>query len=268
MELFLAPERLQRSAIGVQTAGKAQRLGVLASPPARHLGEAAAPWATERCSGPSAASVGLSVVAGCVCWTSSSASKRSLARSRRQAARRVPLSMETAQEEILQADVQTCLDDAMAKGNAGDLLFGSIAGSEPVPGSDELSYVYFPDLDVGPFRAKVRMTCAVAEPKPSRAEVLIQEINPGVVDVATGQVEYQTDPTELLEATSKVVVRWRRVDAGLRVSQVVTQRLIFKIPDWFPVPDSLFAATLRPFVEQSIGESMKQLFLRIRQLSK
>lgn len=181
-------------------------------------------------------------------------------------ARRVPLTVETSEEQVLSTCTASRFNEWMVT-DREDIIFGAV-DSEPVPEDNALSYVYFPPLDVGPFRAKVRMTCALGEPTPSKAEVVITEINPGVVDVATGHVEYQTDPTELLEATSTVIVRWRQVENGLRVSQQVTQRLIFKIPDWFPVPDPLFVATLRPFVQNTIRESMKGLFARLNRLSK
>jgi len=139
--------------------------------------------------------------------------------------RSVKFTTERNLEEVFPACSSGDLN-ALMESDAAGVLFGGGEGSssQPVDGPDGHSYVFFPPVDIGPFRAQVRLTCTLAPPAAGRAEVSVLETNPGLLDNDSGEIEYQADPNELIETTTKVVMRWRQIKAGLRVSQEASQR--------------------------------------------
>jgi len=171
---------------------------------------------------------------------------------------------ETAQEELIGATVQW-LEDLLAADAAGVLL-GGVQRSEVVPGRPGWVHCFFPSVDVGPYRVQVRLTCVFSPPSPGRIEVRIVEVNPGVMNQKTRELEFQKDPRQLLEASSEVEMTWRLGSRGaLRVLQSARQTFRLKVPWWFPVPDALTEAVLRPFVRQAIRSSQAGVFKTLRQ---
>lgn len=174
------------------------------------------------------------------------------------------MNCEFVAEEIFEGCTAAQLNGLFA--SEGSKVFFEGDDAKPVPDHPGLTYVYFPPLEVGPFRAQTRLTCEIGTPGQGKTEVRVMEINPGVVDTATGEVEWQKDPSELLDASSQVVMRWRQLGDRVRVSQEVSQRLLIKIPSWFPVPDNVFESLIKPSVEQSIRTSQAGAFERLRGL--
>lgn len=172
------------------------------------------------------------------------------------------VSVERVTEAVLPSCTVPRLDALLATQAAAVFFAGD---SEAVPGQPGFTYVYFPPLVVGPFRAQTRLTCEVRDPSPGRAEVNVSEVNIGVMDFS-GQAKYQEDPSELLDAKSTVVLRWQQLGDGVRVSVEAAQRLLIKVPAWFPVPDAAFGAIVRPFVDQSIRSGQAEVIQRLRGL--
>jgi len=187
--------------------------------------------------------------------------------------RKVAFTIEKAAAQILEETAAPAFEAVMAK-DASYVLFGENAGG--LTGTADvlepgLVHVLFPPIDVGPFCVQVRLTCRISTAASGgRVDVEVLETNPGILDRRTGNVAYQEDPSQLVETSTQVTMRWRAYErgqrgrGGLRVMQEATQRFALKMPPLFPVPDSIVEAAIRPFVEQSIASSQAAVFRRLR----
>jgi hypothetical protein len=151
-----------------------------------------------------------------------------------------------------------------AKGES--VLLGGVGRAEVVPGSPSLRHCFFPQIHVGPYRIQVRLTCVFSEAERGRVGVEVLELNPGVVNPVTGDIEFQKDPSDLLDAPSEVEIAWREAPAGrgLRVAQRARQQFKLRVPWWFPVQDSLMKAVIQPFVARAIEASQAGVLSSLR----
>eukprot|EP00439_Symbiodinium_sp_Y106_P070405 s1048_g12.t1 len=175
------------------------------------------------------------------------------------AARSVSVVVEnSAREELSKCDAQWI--EQLLEDRAAEILFNGVERTEPAS-EDGLIYLYFPALEIGPYSTQVRMTVRISL-QPQRAEVQVLEINPGLRDKRTGNVEYQKDLDKLLEANAEIVLRWQddpRSD-DLRIVQQALQRFKYYLPGWFPVPDSVTEAVLRTFITSAIKAGQDEVF--------
>lgn len=157
--------------------------------------------------------------------------------------------------------------DQLVRSDAPGVMLGGVDRAERVEGFPGRMYCYFPPVDVGPYRAQLRLTCEFCPTALGRVDVNVLELNPGILDRTTGKVEYQADPKQLIDATSTVEMTWRPLasGSGLRVIQRAVQRFTLKIPWWFPVPDPITQAALRPFISQAIVSSQAGVVRGLRQ---
>jgi len=164
----------------------------------------------------------------------------------------------SAREELSKCDAQWI--EQLLEDRAAEILFNGVERTEPAS-EDGLIYLYFPALEIGPYSTQVRMTVRISL-QPQRAEVQVLEINPGLRDKRTGNVEYQKDLDKLLEANAEIVLRWQddpRSD-DLRIVQQALQRFKYYLPGWFPVPDSVTEAVLRTFITSAIKAGQDEVF--------
>jgi len=157
--------------------------------------------------------------------------------------------------------------DAAMSADAATILLKGVERSEPVKGRSGWSHCYFPRVDVGPYSIQVRLTCAISIPSSGRADVQIVEVNPGVLDLKKSTVEYQTNPRDILDAPSAVELKWKPLSTGKGVTlmQRCVQQFWLKMPWWFPVPEVVVEAVLKPFVERAIAKSQRGVFRGIQE---
>mmetsp|Transcript_57064 Transcript_57064/g.127207 ORF Transcript_57064/g.127207 Transcript_57064/m.127207 type:complete len:247 (+) Transcript_57064:44-784(+) len=164
--------------------------------------------------------------------------------------RAVSVIVENSARQML-SGCDTAWMDSLLQQRAAEILFTGVERTEPAPGG--LIYLYFPSLEIGPYTTQVRMTCKISLGK-QRAEVQVLELNPGLVDKSTGEIEYQKDLDKLLEAKAEILLRWQEDprSSGVQIIQQALQRFKYYLPGWFPVPDPVTEAVLRTFISGAI----------------
>lgn len=182
------------------------------------------------------------------------------------AERSVKFTIDRTMTQDLRGTTVGSLDAAMDADAAAILLKG-VERSEPVKGRSGWSHCYFPRVDVGPYSIQVRLTCAISIPSTGRADVQIVEVNPGVLDSKKRTVEYQANPRDILDAPSAVELKWKPLPTGKGVTlmQRCVQQFRLKMPLWFPVPEFVVEAVLKPFVERAIVNSQRGVFRGIQE---
>lgn len=182
------------------------------------------------------------------------------------AERTVQFTIDRTMTQNLRGATVGWLDAAMRE-DAATILFKGVERSEPVQGRAGWSHCYFPRVDVGPYSTQVRLTCVLSIPSTGQADVQIVEVNPGVMDLKTRTVEYQKNPRDILDASSAVELKWKPQSTGKGVTlmQRCVQQFRLKMPWWFPVPEVVVQAVLKPFVERAIVSSQRGVFQGIQE---
>jgi len=181
--------------------------------------------------------------------------------------RRLTIKIVKEMEEVIPRISKEWLDGIM-KEDPTAVLLGGVEKFEAVPGKSSQQYIFFRPVDVGPYRAQVRLTAEVPPAEADRAEVKVLELNPGILDKDTGKVEYQEDPNTLVEAVTSVELRWQDGGSHVKVFQRAQQDFTLKMPWWFPVPDNAVEAVLKPFIERMLRESQAGVFRTLRKMAK
>lgn len=162
--------------------------------------------------------------------------------------RRVKVALDFAKQETMPLCTESQLSKIFAV-RAPEVFFGGEA--EAAPGQEGALHVYLPPFNVGLFNTQTRLICELCEPRQGRAEVRGTDISLRV---------------KLMNTTSEVIMRWRQTPDGVRVTQEVSQRLLIKVPAWFPVPDSVLESMIRPFVVRLVRASQAGVFQRLRKM--
>lgn len=181
------------------------------------------------------------------------------------AERSVRFTVDRTMTQDLRGATVSWLDAAM-RDDAATILLKGVERSEPVEGRSGCLHCYFPRVDVGPYSTQVRLTCMISIPSTGQADIQIVEVNPGVMDLKKRTVKFQENPRDILDASSAVELKWKPLSTGQGVTlmQRCVQQFKLKMPWWFPVPEVVVEAVLKPFVERSIVSSQRGVFRGIQ----
>jgi len=153
--------------------------------------------------------------------------------------------------------------DAFMQENATEVCLQNVQRIEDKSDDTEVKFLYLEPTDFGPYRSQMRLTVKV-EAGSGRCDINILNMEAGVIDKKTGDVDFNTEAK--MSFKTENTVSWKDAGNGkLRVMNRSQASSMTSLPWWFPVPDAAVEKIAQFFIGQVISTGVKKVNEQIEQ---